>query len=43
MRQPPASPQIHPPKREASGLRIGALIDPDGTLVRLIQNPGGER
>ena len=27
------------PQLEASGLRIGYLIDPDCTLVRLIQNP----
>ncbi|MDN5795846.1 MAG: hypothetical protein L0H79_08865 [Intrasporangium sp.] len=32
-------PRIHPPRREKSGLRIGALIDPDGTLLRLVQNP----
>ncbi len=32
------APRLHMPKVEASGLRIGALIDPDGTLVRLIQN-----
>lgn len=32
-------PRLHPPRREASGLRIGALIDPDGTLLRLVQNP----
>ena len=31
-------PTIHAPKKEQSGLMIGALIDPDGTLVRLIQN-----
>jgi hypothetical protein len=31
-------PRIHPPRRELSGLRIGALIDPDGSLLRLIQN-----
>jgi len=30
-------PRLHPPKMEGD-LRIGALIDPDGTLVRLIQN-----
>jgi catechol 2,3-dioxygenase-like lactoylglutathione lyase family enzyme len=32
-------PRLHPPVREASGLRIGALIDPDGSLLRLVQNP----
>ena len=32
------APRLHAPKVEDSGLRIGALIDPDGTLVRLIQN-----
>ncbi|MBU1325113.1 MAG: bleomycin resistance protein [Alphaproteobacteria bacterium] len=31
-------PRLHAPKVEDSGLRIGALIDPDGTLLRLIQN-----
>ena len=31
-------PRIHPPRREPSGLRIGALIDPDGSLLRLVQN-----
>ncbi len=31
-------PRLHPPRREPSGLRIGALIDPDGSLLRLIQN-----
>lgn len=31
-------PRLHPPRIEESGMRIGALIDPDGTLVRLIQN-----
>lgn len=33
-------PRIQPPKQEASGLRIGALIDPDATLRRLVQNRG---
>jgi hypothetical protein len=32
-------PRLHPPSREESGLTIGALLDPDGTLVRLIANP----
>ncbi len=32
-------PRLHPPRVEESGLRIGALIDPDGTLLRLIANP----
>ena len=31
-------PRIHPPRREASGLDIAYLIDPDGTLLRLVQN-----
>lgn len=31
-------PRIQPPQKEESGLTIGALIDPDGTLLRLIQN-----
>lgn len=32
-------PRLHPLRLEPSGLRIGALIDLDGTLLRLIQNP----
>lgn len=31
-------PRLHPPRTEAWGGRVGALIDPDGTLIRLIQN-----
>lgn len=31
-------PRYHPPRREESGLTIAYLIDPDGTLLRLIQN-----
>jgi hypothetical protein len=32
------APRVHKPELEHSSLRIGALIDPDGTLIRLIQN-----
>lgn len=32
-------PRVHAPRLEPSGLRVGALIDPDGTLLRLVQNP----
>jgi catechol 2,3-dioxygenase-like lactoylglutathione lyase family enzyme len=31
-------PRFHPPQVEDSGLTIAYLIDPDGTLLRLIQN-----
>lgn len=31
-------PRLHPPRVEPWGGRVGALIDPDGTLLRLIQN-----
>ena len=31
-------PRINPPKREMSGLDIAYLVDPDGSLVRLLQN-----
>ena len=31
-------PRLQPPAKEHSGLRIAYLVDPDGTLVRLIQN-----
>ena len=31
-------PRLEPPRHEASGLRIGALLDPDASLLRLIQN-----
>lgn len=31
-------PRIDPPKRESWGGMVGALVDPDGTLLRLIQN-----
>lgn len=31
-------PRIHAPKMQPWGRRMGALIDPDGTLLRLIEN-----
>lgn len=31
-------PRLHPPEDQSSGLRMGAFVDLDGTLVRLIQN-----
>lgn len=31
-------PCLHRPKVEPWGKRMGALVDPDGTLIRLIQN-----
>ncbi|MCP3371299.1 bleomycin resistance protein [Bradyrhizobium cajani] len=31
-------PRAHRPKKEAWGGIVGAVIDPDGTLVRIIQN-----
>lgn len=30
--------RLHPPREEDWGGRVGALIDPDGTLLRLVQN-----
>ncbi len=32
-------PRLHQPVLEESGLRIGALVDVDATLLRLIANP----
>ena len=32
-------PRVHLPQLEASGLRIGALLDLDANLLRLIANP----
>ena len=31
-------PRLNPPRVEASGLTIAYLVDPDGSLLRLIQN-----
>ena len=31
-------PRLHPPRLEPWGGRVGFMIDPDGTLLRLIQN-----
>lgn len=30
-------PRLHPPRREPWGGRMAALLDPDGTLLRLIE------
>lgn len=35
-------PRLHPPRLEASGLRIGALLDPDASLLRLVANPDAD-
>lgn len=32
-------PRLHRPKEEEWGGKVGALIDPDGTLLRLVQEP----
>jgi catechol 2,3-dioxygenase-like lactoylglutathione lyase family enzyme len=32
-------PRVHRPKQEPWGGQVGALIDPDGTLLRLVQEP----
>ncbi len=32
-------PRVHAPRLEASGMTIGALVDLDGSLLRLVQNP----
>lgn len=33
-------PRLHRPRIEESGLRIGYLVDPDGTQPTLIEEPG---
>lgn len=35
-------PRLHPLQEQASGLRIGAMVDVDGSLLRVIQNPDDE-
>ncbi|GAA0276883.1 bleomycin resistance protein [Alteraurantiacibacter aestuarii] len=32
-------PRLVPPQRDISGLTIAYLVDPDGNLLRLVQNP----
>jgi catechol 2,3-dioxygenase-like lactoylglutathione lyase family enzyme len=32
-------PRLHPPKQESWGGTVAALLDPDGSLLRLIRNP----
>lgn len=36
---PRGFPRLTTPKVEASGVRIAYLLDPDGTLLRLVENP----
>lgn len=31
-------PRFHPPRVEPSGLSIAYLVDPDGSLIRIIEN-----
>lgn len=35
-------PRLVPPQRDISGLTIAYLVDPDGSLIRLVQNPAEE-
>ncbi|WAT18067.1 bleomycin resistance protein [Aurantiacibacter sp. MUD11] len=35
-------PRLVPPQRDISGLTIAYLVDPDGSLLRLVQNPAGD-
>jgi catechol 2,3-dioxygenase-like lactoylglutathione lyase family enzyme len=32
------APRLAPPRVESSGLRIAYMVDPDGSLIRMIQN-----
>lgn len=34
-------PRLHEPRVEDSGLRIAYLVDPDGSQLTLIEQPGG--
>lgn len=36
-------PRLHRPETQDWGGKMGALVDPDGTLLRLIQNDGATR
>jgi hypothetical protein len=36
-------PRLHPPKFEHSGMKIAYLVDPDGSLLRLVQNPKSDQ
>ena len=33
------APRLQPAREEASGLTIAYMVDPDGSLLRLVQNP----
>ena len=35
-------PRLHLPMVDVSGLQIGYLVDPDGTLLRLVAQPKGD-
>jgi len=37
--KPQGRPRLQAPRKEPSGLTIAYIVDPDGSLVRLIQNP----
>ena len=38
LEKPTGIPRLVPPRVESSGLRIAYMVDPDGSLIRLIQN-----
>jgi len=38
LEKPTGFPRLHPPAIEHSGLRIGYMVDLDGSLIRLVQN-----